>query len=219
MAGQLGSGADAPRPGAPRELRTDRLWLRRWRPADLAPFAALNSDARVMEYFSAVLSAEESNRMGSRIEAHFEERGFGLWAIEIPNVTSFAGFIGLTVARFEARFTPCVEIGWRLAHEHWGRGYATEGAQATLEFGFTALGLQEVVSFTTAGNMRSRRVMEKLGMSHDPADDFDYPLLPDGHPLRRHVLYRWLAGPGERHREGTARRKAALADLRSRLGG
>jgi len=172
-----------------------------------------------MEYFSAVLSAEESNRMGSRIEAHFEERGFGLWAIEIPNVTSFAGFIGLTVARFEARFTPCVEIGWRLAHEHWGRGYATEGAQATLEFGFTALGLEEVVSFTTAGNMRSRRVMEKLGMSHDPADDFDYPLLPDGHPLRRHVLYRWLAGPGERHREGTARRKAALADLRSRLGG
>lgn len=180
----------------PRELWTDRLWLRRWRPADLAPFAALNADTRVMEYFAAVLSAEESNKMVSRIEAHFEERGFGLWAIEIPSVTSFAGFIGLSVARFEARFTPCVEIGWRLAHEYWGRGYATEGARAALECGFAALGLDEVVSFTTAGNMRSRRVMEKLGMVHDPADDFDYPSMPDGHPLRRHVLYRMARRSG-----------------------
>ena len=202
MAGQLGSGADAPRPGAPRDLRTDRLWLRRWRPADLAPFAALNSDTRVMEYFSAVLSAEESNRMGSRIEAHFEERGFGLWAIEIPNVTSFAGFIGLTVARFEARFTPCVEIGWRLARHAWGHGYATEAARAALAFGFRDAGLDEIVSFTTVANVRSRRVMERLGMTRSPADDFEMPRLPAGHAQRPHVLYRLRASAWAERTDG-----------------
>src|SRR5438445_7705517 len=163
----------------PHELHTDRLRLRRWRPADGAPFAALNADPRVMEHFPATLSREESDARAARIEAHFEQHGFGLWAVEIPNVTRFAGFIGLSVPRFEARFTPCVEIGWRLAAEHWGRGYATEGAHAALAFGFDTLGLDEIVSFTTAGNLPSRRVMKRLGMRHDPADDFDHPALPD----------------------------------------
>jgi RimJ/RimL family protein N-acetyltransferase len=143
-----------------------------------------------MEYFPAALSREESDALASRIEAHFEQHSFGLWAVEIPNVTSFAGFIGLSVPRFDTHFTPCVETGWRLAAEHWGLGYATEGALAVLDFGFKALGLDEVVSFTAPGNLRSRRVMEKIGMVHDPADDFDHPALPDGHRLRRHVLYR-----------------------------
>ena len=151
-----------------------------------------------MEYFSAVLSAEESNRMVSRIEAHFEERGFGLWAIEIPNVTSFAGFIGLTVARCEARFTPCVEIGWRLAAGHWGRGYASEAARAALEHGFVTLGLDEIVSFTALPNLRSQAVMRRIGM-HDRGEMFEHPGVAPGHPLRPHCLYRlarreWEAG-------------------------
>jgi RimJ/RimL family protein N-acetyltransferase len=143
-----------------------------------------------MEYFPGVLSPGESDTLASRIETHFERHGFGLWAVEIPSVTSFAGFIGLSVPRFEAPFTPCVEIGWRLAPEYWGLGYATEGARVVLAFAFDPLGLDQVVSFTTPGNVRSRRVMEKIGMVHDPAADFDHPMLPDGHRLRRHVLYR-----------------------------
>lgn len=172
------------------ELRTDRLRLRRWLPADRGPFAALNADPRVMEHFPAALSREESDTLVARIEAHFDQHGFGLWAVEISNVTPFAGFVGLSVPRFEAHFTPCVEIGWRLAAEHWGCGYATEGARAALAFGFDVLGLGEIVSFTVPANLRSRRVMERIGMVHHPADDFDHPALPEGHRLRRHVLYR-----------------------------
>ena len=172
------------------ELGTDRLWLRRWLPEDRVPFAALNADARVMDYFSAVLSREESDTLASRIEAHFEQHDFGLWAVEIADVTSFAGFIGLSVPSFEAPFTPCVEIGWRLAADYWGFGYATEGARVALDFAFKTLKLHEVISFTSPGNLRSRRVMEKIGMVHDPAGDFDHPALPQGHLLRRHVLYR-----------------------------
>jgi RimJ/RimL family protein N-acetyltransferase len=174
----------------PRELRTQRLWLRRWLPSDRIPFAALNADPRVMEYFAAALSREESDALAARIESHFDRHGFGLWAVEIPTVAPFAGFIGLSIAGFKAHFTPAVEIGWRLAATHWNRGYATEGARAVLAFGFEALGLAEIVSFTTLANHRSRRVMERIGMTHDPSDDFDYPTLPAGHPLRRHVLYR-----------------------------
>src|SRR5262249_12885494 len=162
----------------PQELQTERLHLRRWRPGDRAPFAALNADPRVMEYFPALLSREDSDALVARIEAHFDRHGFGLWAVEIAGVTPFAGFIGLCFARFEAHFTPCVEIGWRLAADYWGRGFATEGARAALAFGFASLRLAEIVSFTTAGNLRSRRVMEKLGMTHQPSDDFDHPLLP-----------------------------------------
>ena len=184
--------------GPPRELRTGRLLLRRWRPDDRIPFAALNADPRVMEHFPAPLSREESDRLAAHIEAHFDRHGFGLWAVEILRVAPFAGFVGLSVPSFEAPFTPCVEIGWRVAAEHWGRGYATEGARAALRHGFEALGLDEIVSFTVPGNARSRRVMEKLGMGHDPADDFEHPALPVGHPLRRHVLYRVRALARER---------------------
>jgi RimJ/RimL family protein N-acetyltransferase len=174
----------------PQELRTERLRLRRWRSEDRAPFAALNADPRVMEYFPAPLSREESDARATRIEAHFEEHGFGLWAVEIADVTPFAGFVGLSTPRFEAHFTPCVEIGWRLAAEYWGRGFATEGARAALAFGFETLRLEEIVSSTAAGNIRSRRVMEKLGMTRHAGDDFNHPLLPAGHWLSRHVLYR-----------------------------
>jgi RimJ/RimL family protein N-acetyltransferase len=174
----------------PAELRTERLYLRRWQPSDRAPFAKLNADPRVVEFLRGPLSPQESDASVERIETHFEQHGFGLWAVEIPGITPFAGFIGLSIPRFEAPFTPCVEIGWRLDAEHWNRGYATEGARAALEFGFTSLQLKEIVSFTTARNVRSRRVMEKLGMTRSPGDDFDHPLLPEGHPLRRHVLYR-----------------------------
>jgi RimJ/RimL family protein N-acetyltransferase len=174
----------------PPEIRTDRLWLRRWLADDRAAVARLNADPRVMEFFPATLSREESDSRVDRIEAHFEQHGFGLWAVAIPGVTPFAGFIGLSIPGFQAHFTPCIEIGWRLDADHWNRGYATEGALAALAFGFNSLQVKEIVSFTVPENVRSRRVMEKIGMTHSPSDDFEHPLLPEGHPLRRHVLYR-----------------------------
>jgi RimJ/RimL family protein N-acetyltransferase len=180
-------------PNLPQELRTDRLYLRRWRPDDREAFARMNADLRVMEFFPALLSREESDQRADRIEAHFQRHRFGLWAVEIPTVTQFAGFIGLATPPFEAHFTPCIEIGWRLAAEHWNGGYATEGARAALAFGFTWLQAKEIFSWTVPANGRSRRVMEKLGMTHSAADDFDHPSLAPGHPLRRHVLYRLRA--------------------------
>jgi RimJ/RimL family protein N-acetyltransferase len=171
-------------------LETPRLLLRRWRDADREPFARLNSDPRVMEFMPACLSREESDRLVDRIEAHFDARGFGLFAAELRRERSFVGFVGLSVPDFEAYFTPCVEIGWRLAAEHWNQGLATEGARAVLANGFDVLALEEVVSFTVPANVASRRVMEKIGMSHSSEDDFDHPRLPEGHGLRRHVLYR-----------------------------
>jgi RimJ/RimL family protein N-acetyltransferase len=174
----------------PRELETHRLRLRRWRTSDREPFAVLNADPRVMEYPPAILGREESDALAARCDAHFDRHGFGLWAVEIPGVAPFAGFLGLSVPGFEAHFTPCVEIGWRLAAEHWGLGYATEGALAVLSFGFRTLGLAEIVSFTVPGNLRSRRVMERIGMTHNLVDDFNHPALPGGSPWRRHVLYR-----------------------------
>jgi RimJ/RimL family protein N-acetyltransferase len=171
-------------------LRTPRLVLRHWRPSDRAPFAAMNADPAVMAHFPAPLTAAESDALADAIAAHHAARGFGLWALEIPGVTPFAGFVGLSVPGFAAPFAPCVEIGWRLAAAHWGHGYATEAARAVLAHAWDALRLDEVVSFTTAGNDRSRAVMTRLGMRYDPADDFDHPRLPPGHPLRRHVLYR-----------------------------
>ena len=150
----------------------------------------MNSDPRVSEYLPTPLSRPESESFIARIRGHFEKQGFGLWAVEIPGVAPFVGFVGLSTPRFEAHFTPAIEIGWRLAAEHWGRGYATEGARAVLAFGFDELRLEQIVSITVPANARSRRVMEKIGMTRDPADDFDHPLLPEGHPLRRHILYR-----------------------------
>jgi RimJ/RimL family protein N-acetyltransferase len=175
-------------------IETGRLLLRRWRDADRAPFAAVNADARVREFYPHTLSREESDRAVDRIEMHFEQRGFGLFAAELRDSGEFIGYIGLSVPSFEAAFTPCVEIGWRLAADRWGRGLATEGAGAVLQWGFESLALPEIVSFTVPGNLRSRRVMEKIGMTRDENADFDHPLIPPAHPLRNHVLYRAWRG-------------------------
>jgi RimJ/RimL family protein N-acetyltransferase len=164
--------------------------LRQWRQEDLPVFAAMNADPRVMEFLPMVLSRAESDSLASRISESFAIRGFGAWAIEMPGIADFIGFAGLSVPRFEAHFTPCVEIGWRLAFEFWGFGFATEAASAALEFGFQEIGLEEIVSFTTRQNLRSRRVMERLGMTRSEEDDFLHPLLAEDHPLRPHVLYR-----------------------------
>jgi RimJ/RimL family protein N-acetyltransferase len=171
-------------------LETDRLHLRLWRDDDLAAFAKLNADPRVMEFFPKPLDRAESDALAARIRDSFETRGFGQWAVEVPGRADFIGYVGLSVPQFEAHFTPCVEIGWRLAREHWGFGYASEAARAALDFGFRSLGLDQIVSFTVPANWRSRRVMERIGMCGTPGDDFDHPALPEGHPLRRHVLYR-----------------------------
>jgi RimJ/RimL family protein N-acetyltransferase len=170
-------------------LRTARLELRQWRTDDLAPFASLNADSETMRFFPAALTREESDSLAGRAQLHLAERGWGLWAVEVIDSRRFIGFVGLAEPRFEAHFTPAVEVGWRLARDAWGHGYASEGGRAALAFAFDELGLEEVVSFTAVVNERSRRVMERLGMTHDPQDDFDHPSIPDG-PLRRHALYR-----------------------------
>jgi RimJ/RimL family protein N-acetyltransferase len=171
-------------------LRTERLLLREWRAQDRAPFAALNADPHVMEHFPAGLTRRLSDALARRCERHFERHGFGPWAVEVPGVAPFIGFVGTTVPEFEAHFTPCVEIGWRLAAEHWGQGYATEAALASARHAFEVVGVEQLVSFTVPQNVRSEAVMRRIGMTHDPADDFDHPRLPPGHPQRRHVLYR-----------------------------
>jgi len=174
------------------ERRTARLLLRGFRGDDLGPLAALNADPAVMEHLPGPMTLEDSAAQLARFRQHWEEHGFGWWAVEVPGVAPFIGWVGLARPRFEAHFTPCVEIGWRLAAAHWNQGYATEGAREALRFGWE-LGsprLEEIVAFTVPGNARSRRVMEKLGMRHDPADAFEHPRLPPGHPLRPHVLYR-----------------------------
>jgi ribosomal-protein-alanine N-acetyltransferase len=171
-------------------LRTERLVLRDWRPADLEPFAAINADPDVMEFFPHPLDREASDQMVQRMQRGIEHRGFGLLAVERTETGQLIGFVGLSEPRFEAHFTPAVEVGWRLARPAWGQGFAPEAASAVLADGFGRVGLDEVVSFTTEANVRSRAVMRKLGMTRDPGDDFDHPLLPAGHPLRRHVLYR-----------------------------
>jgi RimJ/RimL family protein N-acetyltransferase len=172
-------------------LETERLRLRRWREADGEPFYRINSDPRVMEFFPACLTREESDALIRLAESHFDAHGFGAFAAELRGTGELAGFIGLMIPAFQAHFMPCVEIGWRLGANHWNQGLATEGAQAVLQLAFGPLGLAEVVSFTTTGNLRSRRVMEKLGFQYD--GDFDHPGLAAGHPLRRHVLYRKVA--------------------------
>ncbi len=175
------------------ELRTERLLLRAWRTSDREPFAALNADPEVMRHFPAPLSRAESDALADRIEAQHADAGWGLWAVEELAGGRFVGFAGLAWTDFESHFTPAVEIGWRLAREAWGNGFATEAARASAAYAFDVLGLREIVSFTTVGNERSRAVMRRIGMRHDPADDFDHPRISAGHPLRRHVLYR-LAG-------------------------
>jgi RimJ/RimL family protein N-acetyltransferase len=172
------------------ELESARLLLRQWRDEDLPEFAAMCADAQVMRYFPAIMSRLESASLIGRIRGHFAEHGFGLWALQRKDSGQFIGFTGLSVVGFDAPFTPATEIGWRLAREHWGLGYASEAAWTALRCGFDRLPLKEVVAFTTQTNLPSEKVMQAIGMHHDPADDFDHPRLDAGHPLRRHVLYR-----------------------------
>jgi RimJ/RimL family protein N-acetyltransferase len=169
------------------ELRTERLLLRQWRHDDREPWAALNADPQVMAHFPSTLTREESDQRADANAAALTEHGWGLWAVEVVDEAPFIGFVGLAVPGFEAPFTPCVEVGWRIAREHWGRGYAPEAARAVVAFGFDVLDLDEIVSFTAVGNASSRRVMDKLGMTE--VGEFDHPRLP-GHRLERHVLYR-----------------------------
>ncbi|MEM8618565.1 MAG: GNAT family N-acetyltransferase [Actinomycetota bacterium] len=177
-------------PPAPTAMHTDRLVLRRWRATDRALFASLNADPAVMEFMPKRLTRTESDTLIERISTSFEQRAYGLWAVEVADSREFIGFTGLNIALFEAPFTPAVEVGWRLARSAWGHGYATEAAHAALDDGFSRLGLEEIVSFTSALNERSAAVMERLGMERDTAGDFDHPALPVGDPLRPHVLYR-----------------------------
>lgn len=171
-------------------IETERLILRPWREADKPAFAALNADPEVMRHFPKRMTREESDTLADRIMTRMAERGWGSFAVEVKGGESFIGFVGPNVPSYEIPCGPCVEVGWRLSRAAWGRGYATEAARAAVDFAFRQLGLAEIVAFTVVANDRSRRVMERLGMTHDPADDFDHPLIPEGHPMRRHVLYR-----------------------------
>ena len=177
------------------ELRTDRLVLRAWREADLAPWAALNADPEVREYFPEVLTSEQSTASAAGFQADLDERGWGWWAVEVRATGEFIGFTGLDPVDEDVPFTG-VEAGWRLARSAWGRGYATEAARAVVAFGFDSLALPEILAVTAAANLRSQAVMHRLGMTRNPADDFDDPTVPAG-PLRRSVLYR-LAADGRR---------------------
>jgi RimJ/RimL family protein N-acetyltransferase len=173
-------------------LHSPRLVLRQWRGGDRMPFAAMWADPTVMQYYylPPLPDPAASDAWIARMEAHTEEHGFGYWAVELPGKASLIGAIGLSRVRWALPFAPAVEIGWRLARPYWGQGYALEGARAVLDDGFGRLGLAEIVAFTVPANRRSWRLMERLGMTRDPADDFDHPSVPEDHPLRRHVLYR-----------------------------
>lgn len=171
-------------------LETPRLILRRWRPEDRAPFAALNADPKVMEFFPACLTRDESEAMADAIDAHFNEHGYGLYALELKGTGAFIGYAGLKHIPWEVSFTPAVEMGWRIDSKYWGNGYVPEAAREAAHYGLTVLKLPELLSFTVPMNMKSRRVMEKIGMTQDKEGDFAHPMLPKEHALSRHVLYR-----------------------------
>ena len=181
------------------ERRTPRLLLRGFVDDDRSAFAAMNADPAVMEHYPAPLSRDQSDAFVDRVRATWAEHGYGLWAVERHDTATFIGYVGLWPVPADvpvrARRDPCAEVGWRLAAAHWGNGFATEAAAQALQLART-LGLSEVVSFTAATNDRSQAVMRRLGMTHDPRDDFDHPAIPPGHVLRRHVLYRWMPQPG-----------------------
>ena len=185
-------------------IRTERLLLRRWLDADRAPFAEMNGDPAVREHFQGTMTADESDAFIERIEAHWDEHGWGLWAVEVPGIAPFIGFVGLWPADYVTG-APMVEVGWRLARDHWGRGYASEAAREALRFGFEQVGLAEIVSFTVPQNERSTGVMERIGLIRDPAGDFDHPRVdPVAYPhLVRHVMYR-LDRDRWRQREGAS---------------
>ena len=170
------------------EPETERLVLRQWKIADRESFAALNADLRVMAYFPAPLTRPESDAMAGRCQKLIDERGWGFWAVELKTTCEFIGFVGLHIPSAELPFSPCVEIGWRLAYDHWGKGYATEAAKEALHIGFDRLGLNEIVAFTSVGNIRSSGVMERLGMQE--SGTFEHPQVPKDSTLRQHCLYR-----------------------------
>jgi RimJ/RimL family protein N-acetyltransferase/8-oxo-dGTP pyrophosphatase MutT (NUDIX family) len=171
-------------------VTTPRLILRPWRADDLAAFADMNADPRVMKYMFKMLNRQQSDEVAEKLAAHFARHGFGKWAVEAPGVASFIGCVGIAHVSYQTPAHPCVEIGWRLAFDYWGRGYATEAARAALEYGFTQLKLDQIVSMTVPANEQSWMLMERLGMKRNPEDDFDHPRVAPGHPLSRHMLYR-----------------------------
>jgi RimJ/RimL family protein N-acetyltransferase len=184
----------------PALLRSRRLILRRWRESDFLPFARMNADSQVMEFMLGRMTTEETRQSVEAMERHFEAHGFGRWAVEIADAKEFIGFVGISIPPYRLPFSPCAEIAWRVCAAEWGKGYAPEAAKEALRDGFERVGLEEIVSFTTCINLKSRRVMEKLGMRYYPDEDFDHPVVPEGHSLRRHVLYRlgkadWSASP------------------------
>ena len=184
--------------GAIIELETPRLRMRQWRESDREPFAVLNTDPVVMEFFPALVTREASDASIDAWQSQFAQRGWSNWAVEVAETQTFIGFVGLSIPRRVFPFSTCVEIGWRLARAHWGNGFATEGARGALRVGIEQLALPEIVSFTTVLNLRSRAVMERIGM-HDTHEDFNHPGIPEGHPQRLHCLYRmsqaqWSAG-------------------------
>lgn len=183
-------------------IRTERLLLRRWRDDDRIPFAAMNLDPAVREHYQGLASREVSDAYVDRVMAHWDEHGWGPWAVELQGAAPFIGYVGLWPADVLPG-GPAIEVGWRLSHEHWGHGYATEAAREALRSGFEDLGLEEIVSFTVPQNVRSRRVMERIGLVRDPSGDFDHPNVDQvGYPhLVRHVLYR-LSREDWRQREG-----------------
>jgi RimJ/RimL family protein N-acetyltransferase len=176
------------------ELHSPRLVLRTWQPADLRGFAQLNGDPQVMRHFPSVMSRAQSDAMARRMQAHFVEFGFGYWVLERREQPGLMGVLGLQRVRFDAAFTPAVEIGWRLQQVHWRQGYALEAATAVLACAFEQLQLEQVLAFTVPANLPSQALMQRLGMGRDPRDDFEHPLLPAGHPLRPHLLYRLTRG-------------------------
>jgi RimJ/RimL family protein N-acetyltransferase len=182
------------------EFDTDRLRLRQWIEAEKAPFAMLNADERVMEYFPNVLDRVSSDAMVDRLRSSIIDRGWGFWAVELKEDKQFIGFVGLSIPKADLPFSPCVEVGWRLAFPYWGKGYASEAAKGALEVGFERLCLPEIVSFTAIKNQRSRAVMERLGMSLS-AETFEHPSIEIGHPLREHCLYRLSREKWSKHRD------------------
>ena len=170
-------------------VETDSLLLRQWTEEDFFPFAEMCSNENVMEFFPKTQTREESYEMAKKIQSLIKERGWGFWAVEIPNQQKFIGFVGLHTPKDSMPFSPCVEVGWRLSNQHWGKGYATEGAKAALEYAFNRLGLSEVVSFTSLGNVRSMAVMKKIGM-HNSGQNFMHPDIEVSHPQCEHVLYK-----------------------------
>ena len=185
---------------APMELRTPRVLLRQWKDSDFDTWATMNADPQVRRFFPSTLTHADAQAEADRIRGAIAQRGWGMWALEVPGVHPFAGFVGLNLPGYEAPWMPAVEIGWRLAPSAWHQGYATEGALAALEFAFTQLELPQVVAMSVPGNTPSHQVMERIGMVRDEAADFDHPRVPADSPLKRHILHRIAPEQWHKHR-------------------